>query len=136
MVSNARLDLPEPDSPVTTTRRSRGISTEMFLRLWTRAPCTAMVVRAAAAGLRFAPDLELIRWFSGVEEEGDFLQLNIAALRELDRRGRLTDEALVSQVLARRRHAAHIEVARDVVLDLCARSRFTDFAQVIDHRPE
>ncbi len=48
MVSNARLDLPEPDSPVTTMSLSRGISTEMFLRLCTRAPCTAMVVRAAA----------------------------------------------------------------------------------------
>src|SRR5215510_9787983 len=48
MVSNARLDLPEPDNPVTTVRLSRGISTEMFLRLCTRAPCTAIVVRAAA----------------------------------------------------------------------------------------
>src|SRR4249920_771354 len=45
MVSNARLDLPEPESPVTTISLSRGISTEMFLRLWTRAPCTATVVR-------------------------------------------------------------------------------------------
>src|SRR5206468_8039396 len=55
MVSNARLDLPEPESPVTTMSRSRGISTEMFLRLCTRAPCTAMVVRAEARGaLRLA----------------------------------------------------------------------------------
>lgn len=48
MVSKARLDLPDPESPVTTINRSRGISTEMFLRLWTRAPWTAMVVRAGA----------------------------------------------------------------------------------------
>src|SRR5262244_3561432 len=48
MVSNARLDLPEPESPVTTIRLSRGISSEMFLRLWTRAPCTAIVLRAVA----------------------------------------------------------------------------------------
>ncbi len=55
MVSNARLDLPEPESPVTTMRLSRGISTEMFLRLCTRAPCTAMVVRALArASVRLA----------------------------------------------------------------------------------
>ena len=46
MVSNARLDLPEPDKPVTTIRLSRGISREMLRRLWTRAPCTAIVVRA------------------------------------------------------------------------------------------
>src|SRR5262245_11245201 len=51
MVSNARLDLPEPERPVTTTSRSRGISSEMFFRLWTRAPWTAMVVRAAERGL-------------------------------------------------------------------------------------
>ena len=42
MVSKASEDLPEPLSPVMTTRRSRGISTEMFLRLCSRAPMTAM----------------------------------------------------------------------------------------------
>src|SRR6476659_446928 len=47
MVSNARLDLPDPESPVTTISLSRGISRETFLRLCTRAPCTAMVVRGA-----------------------------------------------------------------------------------------
>src|SRR3982750_2322331 len=49
MVSNARLDLPEPERPVTTTSLSRGISTEPFLRLCTRAPCPAIVVRGATA---------------------------------------------------------------------------------------
>src|SRR5208283_4065561 len=33
-------DLPEPLTPVTTVRDSWGISTVMFLRLWTRAPRT------------------------------------------------------------------------------------------------
>ncbi len=47
MVSKARLDLPEPERPVTTISLSRGISTEMFLRLCTRAPRTSMVERAA-----------------------------------------------------------------------------------------
>src|SRR5688500_12469568 len=42
MVSNASDDLPEPDRPVTTTSRSRGRSTSMFFRLWTRAPRTAI----------------------------------------------------------------------------------------------
>src|SRR5688572_25787218 len=42
MVSNASEDLPEPDSPVTTTRASRGRSTSTFLRLCTRAPRTAI----------------------------------------------------------------------------------------------
>src|SRR5512138_1064574 len=62
MVSNARLDLPEPESPVTTISLSRGISSETFLRLCTRAPCTAIVVRGAAS-LRV--DLEAKR-FRGV----------------------------------------------------------------------
>src|SRR5260221_11988797 len=40
MVSKASDDLPEPDSPVITTRLSRGMSTSMFLRLCSRAPRT------------------------------------------------------------------------------------------------
>src|SRR5690349_18528062 len=38
MVSNARLDLPEPLRPVITTRLSRGRVTSTFLRLCSRAP--------------------------------------------------------------------------------------------------
>src|SRR6267154_6758426 len=38
MVSKASEDLPEPDSPVNTTSRSRGISRSTFLRLCSRAP--------------------------------------------------------------------------------------------------
>ena len=55
MVSKARLDLPEPDRPVTTMRLSRGISSEIFFRLWTRAPCTAIVVRAMSGRLFVVP---------------------------------------------------------------------------------
>src|SRR5215213_3543600 len=74
MVSNARLDLPEPERPVTTISLSRGSSTLMFRRLWTRAPCTAMVVRGAALGDalavprlvdRFAPVLDPTSFASG-----------------------------------------------------------------------
>src|SRR5579863_7730458 len=42
MVSNARLDLPEPETPVTTVSWLCGISQSMFLRLWTRAPRTTI----------------------------------------------------------------------------------------------
>src|ERR1039458_5474064 len=38
MVSNASDDLPDPDTPVTTDIWLCGMSSEMFLRLWTRAP--------------------------------------------------------------------------------------------------
>src|SRR6516225_3472234 len=103
MVSNARLDLPEPESPVTTTSLSRGISTEMFLRLWTRAPCTAMVVRAAALDPpRLAFDRGVIRTSLEVEE-GQLLHLDVAPPGELHRGGSLADEAQVGQVLARER---------------------------------
>ncbi len=37
-VSKASDDLPEPETPVTTVSRSWGISSEMFLRLFWRAP--------------------------------------------------------------------------------------------------
>src|SRR5207245_1040328 len=42
IVSNARLDLPLPDSPVITIRRSRGSATVMSLRLCSRAPRTTI----------------------------------------------------------------------------------------------
>src|ERR671920_799103 len=42
MVSKASEDLPEPESPVMTVRRSRGISTLMSFRLCWRAPRTVM----------------------------------------------------------------------------------------------
>src|SRR4051812_13182753 len=120
MVSNARLDFPDPESPVTTMSLSRGISTEMFLRLCTRAPCTAMVVRAGARdAFRLAVDLVAIR--SSLEvEEGQFLHFDIALPRELYRRRGLADEPLVGQILARRRDAADIEVPLEVALDLRA----------------
>src|ERR1039457_2312718 len=38
MVSNASDDLPDPDTPVITVNFSWGMESEMFLRLWTRAP--------------------------------------------------------------------------------------------------
>src|SRR3954466_16275141 len=42
MVSKASDDLPEPESPVITTRESRGSSTLTSLRLCSRAPVTTM----------------------------------------------------------------------------------------------
>ncbi len=43
MVSKARLDLPEPDTPVNTTNWFLGISNDTFLRLCWRAPRIFMV---------------------------------------------------------------------------------------------
>src|SRR6185503_18182216 len=48
MVSKARDDLPEPDRPVITVKRSRGMSTLMFFRLCWRAPLTLMRSMAIA----------------------------------------------------------------------------------------
>src|SRR5580693_9389285 len=50
MVSKASEDLPEPDSPVNTTRRSRGMSRSISLRLCSRAPRMAMT-RGSRASL-------------------------------------------------------------------------------------
>src|ERR1017187_3079750 len=49
MVSKARLDLPDPDSPVITTSASRGSATEMSLRLCSLAPETTIWLPAAIA---------------------------------------------------------------------------------------
>src|ERR1700730_14028039 len=100
MVSKARLDLPEPERPVTTMSLSRGISTEIFLRLCTRAPCTAMVVRAAgwAEGPWAGAVLVFIRIFFPVNK-GQFLDNDVALLSEQHGRGSLADQALVGQIL-------------------------------------
>src|SRR3546814_19109491 len=45
MVSKARLDFPEPESPVMTIRLSRGRSTSTPFRLCSRAPRTEIWVR-------------------------------------------------------------------------------------------
>src|SRR5215471_5843553 len=97
MVSNARLDLPEPESPVTTMSLSRGNSTDTFFKLCTRAPCTAIVVRAAGRvlagcglpGIGRLPD----------EEVRQFLHVDIAPLRQADRQRRFADESLIGEIL-------------------------------------
>src|SRR5262245_39794668 len=43
MVSNAKDDFPEPESPVMTIILLRGISTVMSFRLWVRAPLTTIL---------------------------------------------------------------------------------------------
>src|SRR5215469_9032436 len=54
IVSNARLDLPDPDSPVNTIMASRGRSSETSLRLCSRAPRTtsrSATVRSVSPGM-------------------------------------------------------------------------------------
>src|SRR5450759_5272384 len=56
MVSNARLDLPEPDRPVMTTRASLGSSREMSLRLCSLAPLTTILLdEAMSLAIVFGP---------------------------------------------------------------------------------
>src|SRR5450432_3808579 len=68
MVSNASEDFPEPDRPVNTTSRSRGISRSTFFRLCSRAPRMVIARMAEPASWRFAlmissmpaiPDLQI-----------------------------------------------------------------------------
>ena len=56
-VSNARLDLPEPDGPVTTVKRSSGISQSMPFRLCVRAPRTCARAGPPAGGVAPPPSL-------------------------------------------------------------------------------
>src|SRR6266567_2484672 len=95
---------------------SRGISSDMFLRLCTRAPWIAIVVRAAVLAVAVAV-LELIRHFPHVDER-HLLHDDIASLGELDRYRRFPDESLVREVFARRSHTLHIEVALEIILNL------------------
>src|SRR5882724_7947320 len=99
MVSKARLDLPEPERPVTTMSLSRGISTDMFFKLCTRAPCTAIVVRAAGLVVAGAV-LVAIRNFLHVNERL-LLHYDVASPGELYGRRNLSEEPLVGQILAR-----------------------------------
>ena len=46
-MSKASDDLPEPESPVTTTRRFKGMFRSMFFRLFTRAPLMMICVGAS-----------------------------------------------------------------------------------------
>src|SRR4051794_14464371 len=121
MVSKARLDLPEPESPVTTTSRSRGISRETFFRLCTRAPCTAMVVRAEGRALATTP-LARRGGGAGESEERQLPRLQFAPPGQLPRCARLADQPLVGEVLARPGHPLDAEVAPEVVLDLGGRA--------------
>src|SRR3954451_24401090 len=103
MVSKARLDLPDPDSPVTTTSLSRGISTLTFLRLCTRAPCTAMVVRTPLV----RASLVLILGVSHIDE-GLLFDQNVTTPGQLYRRRDLREQSLIGQVLAREAHSLNI----------------------------
>src|SRR4051794_38412609 len=65
MVSKASDDLPEPDSPVSTTSRSRGRSRSMFLRLCSRAPRMERYLLSMMAPARRTPALQRSQRFVG-----------------------------------------------------------------------
>src|SRR5262245_14596617 len=62
IVSKASDDLPEPERPVNTTSRSRGISRSTFLRLCSRAPRMEITRRSAGEGADVLP----ISWRRGI----------------------------------------------------------------------
>ena len=71
MVSKARVDLPEPDGPVTTTSLPRGMVTSTFLRLCSRAPRTTMLSRA----IEPAPGVGLAGGGEPAAADGDMVSL-------------------------------------------------------------
>src|SRR5262245_22323155 len=102
---------------------SRGISSEMFFRLWTRAPCTAIVERAS-----IFLALELIGRLSEINE-GELLHLDIAALCQLCRNRRFSNHPTICKKLAGRRYPSDAEVPLEIMFDVARRSRFADFPQ-------
>src|SRR3984893_3949178 len=72
MVSKASEDLPEPDSPVNTASLSRGISTSMFFRLFSRAPLMIIAPWLEALCWRFALITSSISAFPGAAASRTF----------------------------------------------------------------
>src|SRR2546425_6384260 len=103
----------------------------MFFRLCTRAPCTAIVVRAAV----LVTVREAILWLSDVKE-CELLHFDVALPGKMARGRSLADEPLIGEILARQSDAADVEIPFEVVLDLGAGSRFARLAQMIDHHFE
>src|SRR5215470_18870813 len=122
MVSNARLDFPDPESPVTTTRLSRGISSETFFRLCTRAPRTAIVVRGAE---RAAASEGIARLFH--MNECQLLHFDVALLCEMRRNRNLADDLLIGKILACQCGSFDSQVPFEMIFDFDARSRFARF---------
>src|SRR5688500_13853710 len=140
MVSKARLDLPDPESPVTTVRLLRGISTETFFRLCTRAPWTATVVRIAVrrgAASGAPASLRPLRAIGSVrKEERQLLERRGAALGGAHGRRRLGHEVPIREVLAGGGHAVDAEGAREVAVDLAGGANVARVAQIVQHRRE
>src|SRR5579871_1094567 len=110
MVSKASDDLPDPLMPVTTISLSRGTSTSMFWRLFSRAPRIWMVVRML-----------------DVQEIGRLLDPFEAALRQLEGGGDFFQQPFALQPLARgfqvprvdlrkRKVVAHLRQGDDAIL--------------------
>src|SRR2546428_1175964 len=69
-------------------------------------------------------------------EKRQLLHLDVALLRQADRRRSLADKPLVGQILASRGHALYVKVALEMILDLAAGTRFADITQMFDHQSE
>src|SRR5215510_15548338 len=120
-----------------TTRLSRGISTEMFFRLCTRVPCTAIVVRTPLVPTACAGRMSALLAIDPTwHEERELLQRRRAALGGANRRGRLDDQVAIGEIFAGRRDALDSEVAREVVLDVARRSDLAGIAKVVEHGRE
>lgn len=93
-MSKARLDLPEPESPVNTTSWSRGNSTLTFFRLCSRAPRTTICGSELAARC-FADDERAADFFFAADffdAVADFLEDDAAVVALL--RGAITPDTI------------------------------------------
>src|SRR5215469_4638476 len=105
----------------------------MFLRLCTRAPCTAMVVRASGFGADLAlPGITSVR----SAEKSQLMHFRIAPFGQPNGKWRLPDQPLVGEVFASNRHTCKAEIALKVIFNLRGRSGFPNFGKVLDGRSE
>src|SRR2546422_8855213 len=98
MVSKASEDFPEPDRPVMTTSRSRGISTSMSLRLCSRAPRIAITRASGQARSR----LWSKRSFMGpanVVRTSAFCQPGGGIVENFTRRRQYADDLIIGSAL-------------------------------------
>src|SRR5690242_11484946 len=111
----------------------------MFLRLWTRAPCTAIVVRAVPSRVFLLVRFTVNRSSTCVgvpEDERQLLHLDVAPLRQLHGYRRLPDNSLIGKVLAGRGHVGNVVMTFEVVSDVSGRARFAHLAQMIQDQAE
>src|SRR5882724_10798106 len=93
-----------------------------------------MVVRVAGLALLLRPLVDIFGFLH--VGESHLLDGSVAALCKLDRSRYFANESAVGQIFASAGHAFHIEITREMSFKVAGRSGISDFAQMIEDKPE